>query len=57
MRMAMQDGRKIHPLYLLQVKTPEESTSEWNLLKVIATIPGEQAFRPESKGSCPLVEK
>jgi branched-chain amino acid transport system substrate-binding protein len=57
MRMAMQDGRKIHPLYLLQVKTPEESTSEWDLLKVIATIPGEQVFRPESKGSCPLVEK
>jgi len=52
-----QDGRKIHPLYLLQVKTPEESTSKWDLLKVIATIPGEQAFRPESEGNCPLVKK
>ena len=52
-----QDGRKIHPLYLLQVKTPEESTSKWDLLKVIATIPGGQAFRPESEGNCPLVKK
>src|SRR2546430_1285536 len=51
------DGRRIHPLYLLQVKTPEESTSKWDLLKVIATIPGEQAFRPESEGNCPLVKK
>jgi branched-chain amino acid transport system substrate-binding protein len=52
-----QDGRKIHPLYLLEVKTPEESTSKWDLLKVVATIPGEQAFRPESEGNCPLVKK
>ena len=52
-----QDGRKIHPLYLLEVKTPDESTSKWDLLKVVATIPGEQAFRPESEGNCPLVKK
>src|SRR5437588_6017975 len=52
-----QDGRKIHPLYLLEVKRHEESTSKWDLLKVVATIPGEQAFRPESEGSCPLVKK
>src|SRR3954454_13780664 len=51
-----QDGRKIHPLYLLQVKTPDESTSKWDLLRVVATIPGEQAFRPESEGNCPLIK-
>jgi len=51
------DGRKIHPFYLLQVKSPEESTSKWDLLKVVATIPGDQAFRPESEGNCPLVKK
>jgi branched-chain amino acid transport system substrate-binding protein len=51
------DGRKIHPLYLLEVKLPEESKSKWDLLKVVATIPGEQAFRPESEGNCPLVKK
>jgi len=48
------DGRKIHPLYLLQVKAPEESNSAWDLLKVVATIKGEDAFRSESDGQCPL---
>src|SRR5215212_1209812 len=52
-----QDGRKIHPLYLLQVKTPDESTSKWDLLKVVATIRGDQAFRPESDGNCLLIKK
>jgi branched-chain amino acid transport system substrate-binding protein len=51
------DGRKIHPFYLLEVKKPDESTSKWDLLKVVATIPGDQAFRPESEGNCPLVKK
>src|SRR5258705_7209351 len=48
------DGRKIHPLYLLEVKKPDESLSKWDLLKVVATIPGEDAFRPEKAGGCPL---
>src|SRR3954463_3657084 len=51
------NGRKIHPLFLLEVKKPDESTSKWDLLKVVATIPGDQAFRPESEGNCPLVKK
>jgi branched-chain amino acid transport system substrate-binding protein len=48
------DGRKIHPMYLLEVKKPDESKSKWDLLKVVATIPGEDAFRPEKDGGCPL---
>ena len=52
-----EDGRKIHPLYLLEVKKPEESQSKWDLLKVVATIPGDQAFRPETEGNCPLVKR
>ena len=48
------DGRKIHPLYLLEVKKPDESQSKWDLLKVVATVPGEDAFRPEKDGGCPL---
>lgn len=51
------DGRKIHPLYLLEVKKPDESKSKWDLLKVVATIPGEEAFRPEKDGGCSLVKK
>ena len=50
------DGRKIHPLYLLQVKAPDESTSAWDLLKVVGTIKGEDAFRPESEGQCSLIK-
>ncbi len=50
-----EDGRVIRNLYLMQVKTPAESKGEWDLAKVVATIPGEQAFRPLSESECPLV--
>jgi branched-chain amino acid transport system substrate-binding protein len=46
------DGRKLHPAYLLQAKTPAESKHEWDLMKVIATTPADQAFRPEAEGGC-----
>jgi branched-chain amino acid transport system substrate-binding protein len=49
------DGRKIHPMYLFQVKSPEESKGDWDYFRLLATIPPEQAFRPMSDGNCPLV--
>jgi branched-chain amino acid transport system substrate-binding protein len=49
------DGRKIHPLYLLQVKSPEESKGAWDVFKVSGTIPADKAFRPLNEGGCPLV--
>ncbi|HUM14220.1 MAG TPA: ABC transporter substrate-binding protein [Candidatus Nitrosotalea sp.] len=52
-----EDGRVIRDMYLMQVKTPEESKGEWDMAKIITTIPGEQAFRPLSEGGCPLVKK
>jgi len=52
-----EDGRKIHPMYLLQVKAPAESKSEWDVFKVVATIDAEQAFRPLKDGGCSLVAK
>ena len=51
------DGRKLHPMYLLEVKTPAESKGEWDLAKIRATIPADQAFRPLDQGNCPLVAK
>ena len=51
------DGRKIHPAYLVQVKTPAESKYPWDYYKIIATIPGDQAFRPIDQGDCSLVAK
>jgi branched-chain amino acid transport system substrate-binding protein len=52
-----EDGRKIHPAYLLQVKTPAESKYPWDYAKVVATIPADEAFRPLSQSECPLVKK
>ncbi|MBV9569149.1 MAG: ABC transporter substrate-binding protein [Hyphomicrobiales bacterium] len=51
-----EDGRHMHPMYLLQVKTPEESKSEWDVFKIVGTIPAEEAFRPLKEGGCPLVK-
>ena len=51
------DGRVIRDMYLMQAKTPEESKGEWDLVKIVATIPGDQAFRPLNEGGCPLVTK
>ncbi len=52
-----EDGRKIHPAYLVEVKKPEESKAPWDYYKIRATIPAEEAFRPVDKGDCPLVKK
>jgi branched-chain amino acid transport system substrate-binding protein len=51
------DGRVLRNLYLLQVKKPEESKSKWDIYNVVATVPGEEAFRPLDQGNCPLVEQ
>lgn len=51
-----QDGRVVRDMFLFQVKTPEESKSEWDLYTPLATVPGDQAFRPMSEGGCPLVQ-
>ncbi len=50
------DGRKLHDLYLFEVKQPTESKSEWDLYKLAATIPAAEAFRPLADGGCPLVK-
>jgi branched-chain amino acid transport system substrate-binding protein len=52
-----EDGRVIRDMYLMQAKAPEESKGEWDLAKIVATVPGDQAFRPLAEGGCPLVKK
>jgi branched-chain amino acid transport system substrate-binding protein len=49
------DGRKIHPMYLFEVKKPSESKGPWDYYKQIKEIPADQAFRPLAQGECPLV--
>src|SRR5439155_18856199 len=51
------DGRKIHDMYLFEVKKPSESNGPWDLYKLRATIPAAEAFRPMDQGDCPLVKK
>jgi len=51
-----EDGRLVHDMYFAQVKSPAESAGPWDYYKILATIPGEQAFRPLTEGGCPLVK-
>ncbi|WP_372985739.1 ABC transporter substrate-binding protein [Marinobacter sp.] len=49
------NGTMLHDMYLVEVKKPAESESEWDLLRVVSKIPAEQAFIPLSESKCPLV--
>jgi ABC-type branched-subunit amino acid transport system substrate-binding protein len=51
------DQRMVHDLYLVQVKTPAESKGPWDFVKLVATIPPDQAFRPLDRSKCALVGK
>jgi len=51
------DGRMVHDMYLVQVKKPEESKYPWDYYRILATIPGDEAFQPLSQSTCPLVKK
>ncbi len=50
------DGRKMHPAYLFEVKSPAESKHPGDYYKVKATIPADEAFRALKDGNCPLVK-
>lgn len=49
-----EDGRMIHEMYLMQVKTPSESNYAWDYYKVVAKVPGEEAFTTKSESRCAL---
>ncbi|TAM41694.1 MAG: ABC transporter substrate-binding protein [Burkholderiaceae bacterium] len=51
------DGRMIHDMYLFQVKTPKESTTPWDYYKLVATVPGDQAFTTVADSKCYLLKK
>jgi branched-chain amino acid transport system substrate-binding protein len=48
------DGRMVHDMYLMQVKTPAESKYPWDYYKVVATIPGAQAYATKAETKCSL---
>jgi len=52
-----EDGKMIHDMYLVRVKTPEESKAAWDYYTVLETVPGEQAFNSLEESKCSLVKK
>ena len=52
-----EDGRMVHDMYLMRIKKPEESKGKWDLYEYLATVPGDQAFRPLAEGGCPYIAK
>jgi branched-chain amino acid transport system substrate-binding protein len=52
-----EDGRMVHDMYLFEVKKPSESKGRWDDYKLLATVPGDEAFQPLSLSRCPLVKK
>ena len=52
-----EDGRLVRDMYLFQVKSPEESKSKDDIYKLLATVPGDEAYRPLKEGNCPLIKE
>jgi branched-chain amino acid transport system substrate-binding protein len=51
------DGRMIHDMYLFQVKSPKESTTPWDYYKLVAKVPGDQAFTTQAESKCSAFKK
>jgi len=51
-----EDGRLERDMYLFQVKTPAESKGKDDIYKLLATVPGAEAYRPMKDGKCPFVK-
>ncbi|WP_144639774.1 ABC transporter substrate-binding protein [Bordetella genomosp. 13] len=52
-----EDGRMVHDMYLVQVKTPKESKGPWDYYKIVATLPGDDVYTKLSESTCKLVKK
>ena len=52
-----EDGRMVHDMYLFEVKKPSESKGRWDDYKLLATVPGNEAFQPLELSRCPLLKK
>ncbi len=50
------DGRMVHSVALMQIKTPAESKNEWDLSSVVSVLKGDDVFRPMKEGGCPFVK-
>jgi branched-chain amino acid transport system substrate-binding protein len=50
------DGRVVHDMYLARVKAPRQSSKPWDYYDILATTPGDEAFKPLAEGNCPLIK-
>ncbi len=50
-----EDGRMVHDMYLVEVKSPQEAADEDDMFRLVSTIPAEEAFRPLSDSKCHMV--
>ena len=50
-----EDGRKMHPMYLYEVKKPSESKYPWDYYKLVQEIPTTEAWRPLKDSTCPMI--
>jgi len=51
------DGRMLHDMFLFQVKSSKDSTTPWDYYKLVAKVPGEQAFTTVAESKCSLLKK
>jgi branched-chain amino acid transport system substrate-binding protein len=52
-----EDGRMIHDMYLMQVKTPSESKKPWDYYKIVETLPGEKVYASLEESTCKFIKK
>lgn len=52
-----EDGRSLNDMYLVEVKKPEDSKEAWDYYRIVSTIAGKDAFRPEAEGNCAFIKK
>ncbi len=50
-----QTGLMVHDMYLFEIKKPADSKGEWDLYKLVSTIPGKEAYATEAQSGCPMV--
>lgn len=52
-----EDGRMVHDMLVVEVKSPSESKYPWDYYRILTTVPGDKAFQPLSASRCPLIKK
>jgi len=52
-----EDGRMVHDMFLMQVKTPAESKGPWDYYKIIETLPGDKVYGSLAESTCPFIKK